>query len=405
MAAVAVSVVTLSMLGAGPAMSGTDGRPGVTRTEIRVGGVASRTGNAGIDYASAFVGVDAYFDKINNEEDGVFGRKLRLVKRVDDRGAASRNAAANRRLARRGKVFAVLPEATRNFLGADQLVLAGVPTFGWATGPEWARGPNLFGDVGSYSCLSCPAIAPAFVASQLGVKRVAVLSPATAQVVNCGSGMRAGFEHYGFEVVLTANSLDVDVVRDRGVELITTCQMPFAQVRRITRALDGAGLESVRVYADAAYDPAALDRAGEKLDGLIVSTRFVPWEVPRSSPGTRAFLDAMRRRKQRPTLAAQAGWINAALLVEGIKAAGPEFTQQSVVDAINAMTTFRADGMLPGINWTLGGHGPGREQCAAFVEAANGRFELRYARPGRPFVCFPDNPVPASLLEPVLRPT
>ena len=406
------AIVVIGPVAVEPASAGGAGRPGVTKTEIRVGGVATVTGSAGRDYASAFDGVEAYFEQVNHDG-GVFDRRLRLVSRINDGGAASRNVAANRRLASRQKVFAVLPESTRVFTGADELVFAGIPTLGWNTSLEWARGPNLFGDVGSYSCFSCPAVAPAFVAAQLGVKRVAVLAPASKQRVDCAAGMRAGFERYGFEVAVADPTLDADLsgldgdvqrIRERGVELVATCRLTFSDVKRVVQALKDAGLESVPVYTEEVYDPRALKRAGEAFDGVIVGTRFVPWEAPRSSAGTRAFLAAMKKRKQAPTPAAQAGWINAALLVAGIQAAGRTFTQQSVVEAINAMTDFRADGILAGINWTAGGHGPGRERCTAFVAAVDGRFKLRFAEAAQPFVCFPDNPVPGELGTPVYRP-
>jgi ABC-type branched-subunit amino acid transport system substrate-binding protein len=158
------------------------------------------------------------------------------------------------------------------------------------------------------------------------------------------------------------------------------------------------------VYAEGVYDPSALKRAGKRLNDLIVGTQFVPWEAPRSSPGTIAFLAAMKRAKQKPTPAAQAGWINAALLVAGIQEAGRSFTQSSVVAAINAMTDFTADGMLPGINWLAGGHGPGRERCTAYVEAVRGRFTLRFATPVQPFVCFAENPIPVNLDARTLKP-
>lgn len=411
--AVCVTVAVLSLGALPPAgAGGGPGRPGVTKTEIRVGGVATVRGAAGRDYKSAFAGVKAYFAAAN-QEGGVFGRRLRLVTRLDDGGGASRNIAENRKLAANGRVFAVLPESTRLFAGADQAVATGIPTFGWNTGLEWARGPNLFGDTGSYRCFSCPAVAPAFVAAQLGAKRVAVLAPASRQDVDCGHGLRDGLERYGFDVQVADTGVDeklsglnndVQQLKQRNVQLVATCRLGLADLKRVKRAMDDADLSSVPVYAEDVYDPAAVKRAGSKLDGLIVGLRFVPWEEPSSSPGTSAFLVAMKKAKRRPTPAAQAGWINAALLVAGIKAAGSDFTQESVVAAINAMTDFRADGILPGINWTLGGHGPSRERCTAYVRATNGRFALRFAEAAQPFVCFPDNPVPGQLNAPVFRP-
>jgi hypothetical protein len=44
-----------------------------------------------------------------------------------------------------------------------------------------------------------------------------------------------------------------------------------------------------------------------------------------------------------------AGWINAELFYEGLKAAGPDFTRQKIIGAINKMTDYTAGGLLPGI--------------------------------------------------------
>ena len=55
-------------------------QPGVTDTEIHVGGVLTDTMNpTGVSYGPAFDGVEAYFEYINKTEGGVYGRKLVLV--------------------------------------------------------------------------------------------------------------------------------------------------------------------------------------------------------------------------------------------------------------------------------------------------------------------------------------
>ena len=58
--------------------------PGVTDTEIRVGGVASTTNPLGGLEGDAFNGVQAYFDMIN-ADGGIYGRKLVLAAQRDDK--------------------------------------------------------------------------------------------------------------------------------------------------------------------------------------------------------------------------------------------------------------------------------------------------------------------------------
>ena len=47
-----------------------------------------------------------------------------------------------------------------------------------------------------------------------------------------------------------------------------------------------------------------------------------------------------------PSENALAGWLNADLFVTGLKEAGPSFDQQKVIDAINKITDYTADGII-----------------------------------------------------------
>lgn len=83
-------------------------QPGVTDTEIRVGGVVSKTNPLGGDYASAFDGVKAYFKMVNSSKDkGIYGRKLRLTSERDDQVGMNRQEV--QALLSEDNVFAVLP--------------------------------------------------------------------------------------------------------------------------------------------------------------------------------------------------------------------------------------------------------------------------------------------------------
>jgi ABC-type branched-subunit amino acid transport system substrate-binding protein len=160
-------------------------------------------------------------------------------------------------------------------------------------------------------------------------------------------------------------------------------------------------------YAPEGYKQSTLDKAGDQLEGWIFRLGFAPWHGKDLPRGTQQFLKAMKKRGLEPSEHNQAGWINAALFVEGLKKAGPDFTRQSVIDAINTITDFTADGMLPPINWSANGGGHGsdsHEACDVYEEVQNGKFVTIFGKPGQPFVCFPDNPRPATLDNPYFRP-
>src|SRR5450631_989703 len=106
-------------------------QPGVTISEIHVGGVATVTGDPtgqGQKTAAAFDGVKAYFDYINTTQRGVYGRKLVLTSKRDD--GLGNNRSEVQGLLSQDNVFAVAPVAVQLFSGADLLAQSGTPTFG-----------------------------------------------------------------------------------------------------------------------------------------------------------------------------------------------------------------------------------------------------------------------------------
>jgi ABC-type branched-subunit amino acid transport system substrate-binding protein len=379
---------------------GGGGRAGVTGDEIRVGGVVGKTNPVGRPYQDAFVGVKAYFDVIN-DDGGVFGRDLKLVAERDDQSQASRNIQQLRALVEEDRVFAAIPVVTQIFAGAQYVVDQGIPTFGWNINAEWSTGPNLFGEKGSFLCFTCPIIQSAFIARQVGAERAAVFAYGNApQSLDCAEGTKNGFAKFGPELVFEDTSLtfgftdlsaDVAAIRQNNVDFIATC-MDINGTANIAQALREAGVEGVTVYSPEGYNTEVLTDLGDKVEGFYFQAAFRPFEAPEGSEGMETYLAAMEERNQTPNEHSLAGWINAQLLVEGIEAAGEDFTQKKVVNAINKFTDFTAGGILPPQNWTEA-HGPVTDglACAAYIHVENGEFVPVFGEPDKPFVCFEHN--------------
>jgi ABC-type branched-subunit amino acid transport system substrate-binding protein len=434
---VTVTVLAVALSGVIPASAQGGDRPGVTKTEIRVGGYASPPNDTlNVSYPDGFEGAQAYFDKVN-KAGGVFGRKLRLTEKASDQGQASTGATTVRSLVEEKNVFAVLPVMTNSFvLGSKYLADNNVPAFGINVEPAWcgtadeeaaieaaqAQGDlqqcprsNLFGEKGSYLCFECPGIGPSYVAQEKGLSNIAVFGYTHISSSKCVEGLKEGFSQYGSPVVHENSALefgfsvsevaaDVQAMQDKGVDMVATC-MEFGGGFKIAQALKQAGVDDVVFYAPEGYKESTLDKYGDQLNNWVFRLGFAPWQGKNQPKGTKEFLAAMKQRDIEPSEHSQAGWINAALLVEGIEAAGPDFTRQSVIDAINTeITDFTADGILPPIDWSQNGHGPGHEACDAYVEVVDGKFKPIFGKPGQPFVCFPDNPRPPTIDNPYYQP-
>lgn len=377
-------------------------QPGVTDDTIRVGGVASITNPLGGPYEEAFAGVEAYFDHVN-EEGGIYGRDLELVAELDD-NTGFENQAQVTRLLSQEDVFAVLPVATLSFDGAQLLVDEGVPTFGWNIQEEWNLGENLFG-IRGFICTECGYPFLPWIVEEVGASTIGILAYDVPQSSQCAEGIQTSVEEYGSDGVevgyvdasLPYGVSDVSVqiadMEDAGVDFIATC-MDFNGEKTVADEMRRQELDAP-FYRPNGYDQAQLDEFPELFDGSIVLHQFWPFAEDTDVPqGMQDYLAAMEASDQDPRELSLAGWIAADMFYTSLVEAGPEFTQQSVVDALNAMDDYDAQGILPGIDWTVEHEGDAEPHCSGFSIIEDGEFVPAFGEPGQPFICFPDGEVP-----------
>jgi len=384
-------------------------QPGVTQTEINVGGVASKTNPLGGDYASAFDGVQAYFNMVNASKDkGVYGRKLNLTSKRDDQLGMNRQEVQG--LISEDNVFAVLPVSVLLFAGADLLGQSGIPTFGWNINAEWgseqAPGPpNLFGEKGSYLCFTCPTQTLPWLAQKLKAKKVGLLAYQVPQSADCAKGVQATFDKYpSAKLEFTDTSLsfgvtdlsnDVSQMKDKGVDLVTTC-MDNNGTLTLAKEMKKQGLDAVQ-YLPNAYNQKFMSENAPFFQGSYALTFFTPFEVKQKPKGLKDFQKWMKKGGFEQNENAVAGWINADQFVTGLKEAGPDFTRQKVIDAINAEKNFTAHGLLAGIDWSVAHQADQPQGCTVLSKIENGKFVPSFGQPGKPFVCFQSNPLPDKL--------
>ena len=384
-------------------------QPGVTDHEIRVGGVVSKTNPLGGEYASAFDGVQAYFDMINaSKEKGIYGRKLRLTSRRDDQVGMNRQEV--QALLSEDDVFAALPIAVLLFAGADLLAQAGVPTFGWNINAEWGSEqavgpPNLFGEKGSYLCFTCPGQPVPWLAKQVKAKKVGLLAYQSPQSADCAKGVQASFDKYpSADIAFLDTSLsfgvndlstDVSRMKDQRVDLVVTC-MDTNGTLTLAKEMKKQGLRAPQ-YLSNVYDHEFIEKNAPFFDGSYTATFFTPFEVRPKPPGLQQFQRWMKRGGFTQNENALAGWINADLFYRGLQSAGPDFTRQKVVDAINAMTDYTAGGLIAGIDWTTAHRQDPAQGCSVVSKIENGRFVPTFGEPGKPFRCLQANPLPDTL--------
>jgi hypothetical protein len=93
------------------------------------------------------------------------------------------------------------------------------------------------------------------------------------------------------------------------------------------------------------------------------------------------------------------GWQSAALIAAGIKAAGINITQASVVRATNRITGFTAGGLSAPVDWTVSHTGTTLPDCTSFVQVQGKKYVVVIANGKQVFICLGasvKNPVPVT---------
>jgi ABC-type branched-subunit amino acid transport system substrate-binding protein len=390
---------TTSTSGGGSSDGTTVDQPGVTKDTIRVGGVVSKTNLLNGPYASAFDGVKAYFDMVNSQG-GIYDRKLELVSERDDQ--MGNNQQEVEALLSQDNVFAVTPIATIfSFSGAQTLADQNIPTFGWNINTEYTGHPNLFGSNAGALCLGCVGSQQPFVVKQLGKKRLGVLAYNQASSADCADGIQKSFDKYPTAdiVFLTKSvpfsltgdfSVEVSQMKDKNVDFVITCFDTGAALN-LAKEMRKQGLKATQ-YLPNGYDAKIVGENKEFFQDDIVGVMFTPFETKPKPPGLVEFNKWMDKAGYAKNETAMQGWISAAMLYEGLKGAGPNFTRQKVVDALNKITDQTISGLIPPRDWTKEHEITHDIVCTAYVKVNNGKFVPVFTQPQKPFMCLPDQP-------------
>lgn len=397
-----MAAAAATVAGAGETFPAVD-QPGVSDTEIRVGGVLTDTMNpTGVSYGPAFGGVEAYFAYINETEGGVYGRELVLSSKRDDQLGKNREQA--QALVTQDDVFAALPLATSLFTGAQVYVEEGIPAFGWDINAEWGSEdntpgpPNLFGAQHSFTCFTCAqAGLGTWLPQEIKAKKVGVLAYGVVQSTDCATGNEASFEKYKTaEVVFTDKSLtfgspdftaQVSQMVEADVDYVVAC-IDFNGIINLRKEMLRQGMEAAMLLPNA-YEHETIAENQQFLNGLYLATFFAPLETKPAPPAVKLFKKWMKKTDADITENAIVGWINADLFVTGLKAAGENFTRESVIDAINQMTDYTANGFLPPVDWTTAHEND--NDCMALLKIVKGKFKPVVGEKGKPFLCFGDD--------------
>ena len=380
--------------------------PGVSDTQVKVGTLSSQSGPLAADFAAIVPGVQAYFAYINSKG-GVWGRKLVISHNADDAGVPSNNVMQARALVQEDKVFAIVGVATAFFASATYLASTGTPTFGYATQTDWTGPPNLFAGYGSYIEFSNSAYFVANAANKEHATSVGMMAyPVPQSKRSCEEAAKI-LPRYGIKVtyqdfnVPFGGDMTSDALRmkDAKVDFVLGCFDVNGNLQ-LARTLRQNGMANTSQFWFDGYNQETLDSNQALMSNTSFLVQHVPFtaaaEFPGTFPGLETYLKWMKKVSPQNATSevAMEGWISAATFVEGLRTAGKHPTQAGVVKAINQLTSFTADGLMPPVNWTIAHTRDASPACTAYAQttkASNGSlvFKTAFNRGPNVWTCFP----------------
>ncbi len=386
------------------------GVKGVTDNEIRVTVIADKTNILGGHYAEYGDGIKAYFDMIN-AQGGIYGRQLKIVTNRDSQMTA--NETQVKAALAQDNPFAIF-SATVLFTGAKDLEAAKEPTFIWNINPEFAGKTNIFGSLGAL-CFTCTGQMGPWIAEQNHFKSIGILAyGVSAESKECAAGVRNSFTKFAPDIKIgffddnvqfaqPSLSAQVTKMKQANVQFVFTC-MDQKETVILGKEMQKQHLDAVQNMPNA-YDAQFMKDNAAIMEGNFVEPLYVPFEKTPLPPLEQEFLTQIHKENKPIYELTTTGWIMADMFVTGLKLAGPNFSQQKVIDALNRVTNYTASGMIVPIDWTRQHYSTdggkfqfsSKYECTTVVRVHAGAFVPVYDQPGKPFVCFKGGPQATKL--------
>jgi ABC-type branched-subunit amino acid transport system substrate-binding protein len=398
--------------GAGVAGAATTA-PGVSATQVNVGAISTLSGPLAGYFGGLAPGMIAYFKTID-AKGGVNGRKVVLTNNLDDGGSPSQFTQDVHTLIDQDHVFAA--GVASAWFTPGYFVSTKTPTYGYNVSANWQTAPNLFAVGGSTQVYSSGFPTMSYFIKKVGAKSVAFISygPSIASSYNACNSYAKGMKAAGINVNYVdvgaqlggSYSSDAQRMQQAGSQLVITCMQSTDNVT-LARAIQQYGLKIKQLWLNG-YDQTLLNKYSSLMQGVYVNnTGTVPFEAANTAKygntysGMQAYLTAMKKYEPAYVFngVALQGWQSAALIVAGIKAAGSNLTQASVISATNKLTNFTGAGISAPVDWTKLHTGVTWPSCSAFVQVQKLKYVPVFGKGKQVFVCVPNsvkNPNPVT---------
>jgi len=321
------------------------GTPGVTDKEILIGSCSALEGPSRALGAETVTGAKSYFSMIN-DEGGVNGRKLKLIAYDDSYDPAKTQVCFNHLL--NDKVFALgffvgTPTAVKYVPMAES---EKVPLIGLFTGAQTLYTPLRHWIVNvraSYYDETREQIDGAW--DKLGYRKIGVIYPEDAFGAAVLGGVKEAIKAKGAEPVAVASyerqtanvGGAIDTVKAAQPQAVVVVGPPNT-VAPILKQAHAKGWKPLFITVSFVGTDELISQAGADAEGMVI-TQVVPPYYLTDLKGVALYRRELAKHAPgaQPNFVSLEGFVDAMVMVEGLKRAGKELTREGLVRAIESI--------------------------------------------------------------------
>jgi branched-chain amino acid transport system substrate-binding protein len=350
---------------------------GVTNTSILIGQTVGLTGTVAGPVKEVNEGANAYFSIIN-KQGGVYGRKIEL-RTLDDRFDPALTAANAERLITRDHVFALFQGRGTPHTQALMPILAAnkVPLLAPSTGATVLHNPVnpwIFNIRAKYQDEVARAVEH-FVT--LGVKDIGLLHVDDSFGEDGLAGFRAAMERYKLSPAVIGKFGRVDpdyaAAADSVIKAHPSALILVSSAKNTIeaiKAIRAKGSQMQIMTLSNNTSDAFVKSLGPAGAGVIISQITPAPDLSTTLLG-QEFQKAAKESGATISYAAMEGYINAKVLVEGLRRAGHNLTREGFVRALESMQRVDLGGLM--ISYSARDH-TGSDFVELTMIGRNGRF-------------------------------
>ena len=338
-------VILLAVIALTSAASRAQKVPGVSNNQILIGSCSALDGPAQFLGRQTIVGATSYLKNVN-ADGGVFGRKIQLL--AFDDGYEPGNAEnCFKRLQKEGifsaGFFVGTPTAAKYVPLAEENK---VPVIGLFTGAELLYTPlkhYVLNVRASYYDETREQVENLW--NVLGIHKIGVIYQDDAFGQAVLSGLQLALKKHNASPVgmgtFPRNTLDVEMglnaVRpmNPGAVLLVG---PYAPVAEIIKKAHATGWHPIFLTVSFVGTEKFISEAGRDAEGTVI-TQVVPPYTRTDFPTVALYREALRTYypNEQPNFVSLEGFVDAMVLVEGLKRAGKDLTREKLITALESI--------------------------------------------------------------------